>query len=151
MTIKSLFKLAIYKNGRPFFGQVKLEIKESFKGHLIEEKYSGNGFCSQGRFEVISEDGYELWKSAIREGVRYALTKITSQKKFKIIIIEAVGLSTDTNPTIMGYVSSRAILNEIDNSESIIEKNKLEELLYSSWQFGFNGQPDFNQLIIITK
>lgn len=137
MKIKSKYKLAKIKNGKPFYGEIILYIEENTTTHTIIENYDGNGFISQGTIESIPPKGYEDWKQGIKSGIHYGLSKITDNRKFKVTIVECNGFTTDTNPTILAFVASRAILEQIENNESTAEKEQFEELIYSSWNNKF--------------
>ena len=143
------------KNGLPHLGKVSLTLKLTEKGILeIEENYpekKSYGF-SQGQKESIPKEGYNDWKKGIRKGIEYAYSKLTENSGLKITIESAVGLSTDTNPTIIGFSASRAILEKLPNCESKTEPEKLEKIVYSSWNYEYDAIPDFkNESIIGTK
>ena len=143
------------KNGLPHLGKVSLTLKLTEKGILeIEENYPDkkpSGF-SQGQIESIPKEGYNDWKKGIRNGIEYAYGKLTENSGLKITIESAIGLSTDTNPTIIGFSASRAILEKLPNCESKTELEKLEKIVYSSWNYKYDAIPDFkNETIIGTK
>lgn len=142
------FKLFTYQNRLPHFGVIQLGLEPLGEQdeHEIVEEYCGAGFVEEGEPEVLSADGYDKWKEGIRRGVRYALSKLKNPHKFKVTIIKAIGEHDDTNPTIMGFVAARAILNNHDNSESKEERNRLSKLVFTSWLYGFDGMPDFDQM-----
>ena len=142
------------KNGLPHLGKVTLILKLTEKGILeIEENYpekKSKGY-SQGQSEFVPKNGYEDWKKGIINGIEYAYSKLTDNKGLKIIIENAVGLSTDTNPTIIGFSASRAILEKLSNCESETEFEKLERMVFSSWNYQYDSIPDFKNEIIIGK
>jgi hypothetical protein len=143
------------KNGLPHLGKVTLTLKPTEKGVLeIEENYldKNSSGTSQGQIESIPKEGYNYWKKGIRNGIEYADSKLTENSGLKITIESGIGLSTDTNPTIIGFSASRAILEKLPNCESITELEKLEKLVYSSWNYKYDAIPDFiNETIIGTK
>ena len=61
-------------------------------------------------------------------------------------ILESNGLTTDTNPIILAYVSSRAILKEFANNESETDLNKIEEIVFNSWSYEYDTQISFDKL-----
>ncbi|MEL6637861.1 MAG: hypothetical protein AAFR05_14005 [Bacteroidota bacterium] len=148
MKIESKYKLGIVKNGKPFYGEVILEIESlpDSDRHEVVEKYSGKGFKSQGYVESIPPEGYDAWKIGIKTGVEYALKRINDSRKFKVTILESNGLTTDTNPIILAYVSSRAILKEFANNESETDLNKIEEIVFNSWSYEYDTQISFDKL-----
>jgi len=129
MKIESKYKLGRIKGGKPFYGEVNLgiELLSDSKEHIIIEDYDGKGFLSQGYVESIPREGYDSWKKGIKNGIDYGLRMINENRKYRVTIIESKGLTTDTNPIILAYVSSRAILKEIENKESKTDLDKLEK------------------------
>lgn len=150
MKIKSKYRLGVMKNGKPFCGEVILEIESSLDivEHQIIEQYQGEGFLSQGGIEKIPEEGYDSWKQGVKRGIIYGIKKIIDARKLKVTILECSGLTTDTNPIILAFVASRAILKELENKELESELNRLEELVFSSWNFKFDSQLDFDNFAI---
>lgn len=150
--IKSKYKVGKQKNGLPHFGEVHLilDLTENKKLEIVE-KYSGKGFYSQGYEEVIPEKGYDDWKQGIKHGITYAYSKLKNTNGLKVTIEQASGLTTDTNSIILGFVASRAVLNELENIESESELIQLEELVYSSWNYELDSLPNFVELTIDGK
>ena len=143
--IESKYEISKINKGIPFFGRVKLMIQITKNENLeIIEKYNGKGFYSQGYEEIIPNEGYDNWKRGIIKGIEYAYSKLKLNKGIRVSIIEASGLTTDTNPTILGFVASRAILSKLENSESALEKEQLEEYMFSSSNFELQSIPNFN-------
>ncbi len=150
MKIESRHKLGLYKKGKSFFGEVVLEI-EAITGteeHQVFEKYQRVGFQNQGYLESVPQEGYKPWKEGIKKGIAYGLKMLTGERKFKISILETNGLSTDTNPIILAFVASRAVLNKLDHQESKAELEQLEEIVFSSWDYGLFGQIDFDHFTV---
>ncbi|WP_234418277.1 hypothetical protein [Aquimarina aquimarini] len=106
---------------------------------------------SQGQIESIPKEGYNDWKNGIKNGIEYAYEKLTKHKGLKVIIDSAIGLSTDTNPTIIGFAASRAVLEKLSNCESKNELEQLESLVFSSWDYNHDAIPDFINKTIIGK
>ena len=152
--IKSENIIRKVKNGLPHLGKTNLTLILTDKNTLeIEENYpeeKPSGF-SQGQAESISQEGYEDWKQGILNGIEYAYNKLTDNSGLKVIIESAYGLTTDTNPTIIGFSTSRAILDKLANCESQAELELLEEIVYSSWNYEFDAIPDFDNGKIIGK
>ena len=143
--INSVFRFAKYKDKLPYVGVVKLQIEITRENALeIVENYSGEGWIGQGCIESISEKGYKSWKIGIRRGIEYAYYKLKNSDHLKVTIQEAEGMTTDTNPTILAFVASRAILNKLDHFESKEEFQLLENLMYTSWDYELDALPDFH-------
>ena len=152
MKIESKYKLGTLKNGKSFYGEVILQIEllPNSKNHEIIESYNGKGFQSQGYIESIPPKGYNSWKKGIKAGVEYALRMINSNQKFKVTIFKSNGSTTDTNPIILAYVSSRAILKEFENKESKADLDKIETIVFNSWNYKHDSQIDFD-IMAVTK
>ena len=150
MKTTSKHRLGTVKNAQPFFGEVILEIetKPNFEKSQIVEGYQGIGFQSQGYPITVPDKGYDSWKKGIKKGIDYGLKMLSDERKFKITILECTGLVTSTNPIILAFVASRALLNKIDNNESKAELNKLEEAVFSSWNYKPDSQLNFENFII---
>lgn len=142
--MKVEYRFRRIKGGLPFIGVVELHLEElpHAQQHQIIEEYQGAGFTSQGYIESIPAQGYKDWKAGIKKGILYALSKITSPNYYQITIIAAQGLTTDTNPTILAYTASRAILDHLEHQELDEEKAALEEVVFGSWK-NENSLEDF--------
>jgi len=136
--------------GLPYFAEVKLIIENTENKDLeIVEKYKGNGWQAQGYITAISKEGLDDWRTGIVRGIKYAYSKLVLSRGLKVTIIEANGIPvTDTNPTIIGYAASRAILEKMENNESVEERTLIEELVISSWNYEHDAIPNFNKKII---
>ncbi len=120
-----------------------MELLPNSNEHEVIEKYKGTGFQSQGQVESTPKRGYKSWKKGVRLGVDYALSVINDNRKFKVSILALNGLTTDTNPIILAFVASRAILQEFENQESKADLTKIEEIVYNSWNYKYDSQLDF--------
>lgn len=144
----SNYRLAIINEGRLYFGEVSLKIQLSkhLNTHKIIEEYSGEGYLSQGLSESICKVGYQDWKKGVRIGIEYALSMVCNNDNYEITIVSARGLSTDTNPIILSYTSSRALLKMIKHNESKAQHQEFKKIMMHSWNFSANTQIDLDQL-----
>jgi len=110
--------------------------------HRIVEAYAGSGFTSQGYFESVPANGYDSWKAGVREGLKYALSKLDGY--WTVTVEKLEGLSSDTNPTIAGYVAIRALWQKAEYHPEAEETRRLEDMVFGSWRRD-KGQeiPDF--------
>lgn len=128
------YKIAKQHKGKPFLGEIELDlIINETVGLEIVENYQGNGFESQGQIIEVSSKGFIPWKHGIKSGIIYAYDKLCNIRGLIVKIKKTYGLATDTNPTILGYISSRAILDNLANFESDEQKMKIEKILFDSW------------------
>jgi hypothetical protein len=125
------FKWAKVKNGIGYLGIIYLDLKPNDIENEIVEDYSGRGYTSQGNTEEVGGDGYNSWKEGVRNGLKYAFSKVDS--KWTVTIQKLEGLTTDTNPTIAGYVAMRAFWDKCDFNINSTEINQLENFVFSSW------------------
>lgn len=147
--IESTYRIAQYKGGLPHYGEVglRMEVIETHKLEIVE-KYQGEGWVRQGDKEFIPSEGYEPWKQGIQNGIRYAYTKLKHTRGMKVTVVQANGLITDTNPTILAFAASRAILTELENSETEEERKELEQLMFSSWDYPPESIPNLAECVI---
>lgn len=150
--IESRYKVAKYKNGLPHYGEVVLnfELTQTNRLELIEN-YQGSGWICQGYEEIVPDKGYDQWKKGIENGISYAYNKLKNNCGLKVTVIQATGLITDTNPTILAFAASRAILDKLENTESIDDLRELEELMFTSWNYDLDAIPNFEDKLIIGK
>jgi len=150
--IKSENTVKKIKNGLLYFGKVNLTIELTENKKLeIEDNYTEKELTnfSQGQVISITQKGFEFWKRGISAGIEYAYEKLNHKNGLKVIIEKAEGLTTDTNPTIIGFSAYKAILEKLPNSESKNELEELEKLVFSSWQYDFESIPNFKDKKII--
>lgn len=140
------YKWAKFKNGLSSIAIITLEVEQnsSAKNQIIEN-YSGQGFSNQGHIEEVPENGYDSWKTGARKGLEYAFSLIDT---YWIVTINKIeGLSTDTNPTIVGYTVLRAFFDKIDHQLSEKRIEILEDFVLSSWAKSYKEFiPDFFNL-----
>jgi len=150
--IESKHKVAKYKGGLPHYGEVMLHIEVTKSNNLeLIENYQGDGWIRQGYEETVPNKGYDKWKKGIQNGISYAYAQLKNCSGLKVTVIQASGLITDTNPTILGFAASRAVLNKLENSENEEKCKELEHLTFSSWNYDFDSIPDFDKGTILGK
>jgi hypothetical protein len=131
-------------NGASFYAEIGLTITETENGTLeVCENYSGEVFSSQGSLEQIPENGYNDWKKGILAGIEYAFQKLKNNNGLKVTVNQASGLSTETNPVILGFAASRAILKELEHSESDEQLAQIEIYVFGNDGFRQTEIPDF--------
>ena len=140
------FKFLKIKNGLPYFAIVTLEAKEIKSESEIIENYSGAGFTSQGNFESIPKNGYDDWKIAARRGINFVLN--LSNRNWRVTIHSIEGrIATDTNPTIVGYVTILALCTFIGFELDETLKEELDRFVFKSWKEDNSFKiPDFETL-----
>lgn len=121
------------KNGVGSVAMVTLDVEPNlFETNQVLEHFSGQGFISQGHIEEVPENGYDSWKIAARHGLEYAFSLIDTRWTVHIHKIEG-RISTDTNPTIVGYTVLRAFFDKINFQLTEKQIELLEEFVLRSW------------------
>lgn len=153
-TIKSENTVKKIKKGLLYFGKVNLTIHLSNNKNLeVIENYTENKLSNfnQGQIVSITQEGFQFWKRGILAGIEYAYGKLNHKNGLKVVIENAEGLFTDTNPTIIGFSALKAILDKLPNSESKNELEKLEKMLFSSYNYDYEAIPNFIEKTFIGK
>ena len=137
------YRWAKVKNGIPNIAIVHLDSSENLsQQNVINEYYSGKGFIGQGIIEDISSRGYDSWKIGAIKGLEYAFSK--TEKFWTVDLFSIKGMTTDTNPTIVGYTVIRAFFNQIHYNLTPEEIENLENFVSSSWRNQYKELiPDF--------
>ena len=136
-------KVARIKNGFPYFARVVLAIERAATEPQILFSCSGRGgFISQGYIEEVPAIGYDDWKGGARAGISFALA-ISHQTDCRVNVSTIEGLTTDTNPTIVGYAAALAVWRalEFNPGAEIIEK--MESTVFASWRRPLEEIPAF--------
>jgi hypothetical protein len=129
---KTSFRWTKFTNGIGYVAIATLEVEQNPSNqNEIIENYNGHGFTSQGAIEEVSKNGYNSWKIAARDGLAYAFSLIDSYWTVHLNKIE--GITTDTNPTIVGYTVLRAFFDKINFQLTSEQIEKLEEFVLNSW------------------
>lgn len=133
-----------YKNGIGSIAIVTLIVESNkISKNEIREHYSGKGFTSQGNIEEVTENGYESWKIAARNGLEFAFSVLNTFWTVDIIKIEGISF-IDTNPTVVGYTVMRAFFDKINFQLDQEKIDSLEEFVMSSWAAPYQELlPDF--------
>ncbi len=126
-----IYKWIKVRNGITLVGMVDLDIQKNESGeNIIIENYSGDGFTSQGDIESVLEIGYDSWKMGAKNGLEYGFSLVEGH--WTVIIKKIEGLSTDTNPTIIGYTALLAFLNGCEYKINSMETECLEKFVVES-------------------
>jgi hypothetical protein len=115
-----------------YFGKIKMEVTESNSNQieLINVKGWGN------------EKLEKSWIKTCEIGAQYAITKIQN-KKYKIRIIQILGTTIDTNPTIIGTATIFGIWNFLNTQIPDSEIENLTKMTLQSNDKGINEIPDY--------
>jgi hypothetical protein len=126
-------KVARVKNGLPHFAEVALEIDRRPGNAEVSFRCGGTGFIGQGLLEEVPPSGYDDWKAGARAGVELALA-VAEVSGAHVRIDHIAGLTTDTNPTLVGVAAALAVWRALGFSPSEEVVNRLEAIAFASWQ-----------------
>ena len=139
---KADIKFGEYRNGLPHFARVVLSVDTPSEAPGVTFSCSGTGFTAQGSIEEVPAEGYDDWKAGAEKGVVFALSAI-AQSCCRVDIQRIEGLTTDTNPTIVGYVAAKAVWAAIGIHPPAEVDEKLLDLVFSSWEKPHDEIPIF--------
>lgn len=133
------YRLLKFRNGKPFFAIINLEISANENQNEIIEDYIGEGWIRMGDIESIpgknteGKVGYEDWKKAVVKGLEFAFSK--TNKKWSVKIKKVEGrIATDTNPTIVGYATILAFCKQTNLELDFDLNSKIENFTFKSWE-----------------
>lgn len=129
-------------NGLPHFAKVALRLESPTTTPGIEFHCTGIGWVRQGCFEDVPQAGYDDWKAGAGAGVAFALS-VATQSSTRVLIDRITGLTTDTNPTIVGAAAALAVWQALAFSPPPDILQRLEAVVFASWQHPSDHVPDF--------
>lgn len=135
-------RIARYKKGKPYFAKCEVAINFSSEVSSVVVDCNGCGFYSQGYIESFPAKGYDDWKQGAKIGAEFAL--LTAQAvNCHVTITQIEGLTTDTNPTIVGFASILAVWQALEFNPSREMIEKLENQVFESWNKPYDELPIF--------
>ena len=135
-------KFGRVKDGLPHFAHVSLAIERTAGSQEIVFSCSGFGFTSQGYSEEVPAIGYDDWKNGARAGILFAVS-LAGVACCRVDVRRMEGLSTDTNPTIVGYTAALAVWKALGFEPTSEMVEKLEAIVFSSWKKPYDEIPIF--------
>lgn len=131
-----------YHQGLPYVARVTVQVQPDPSGPRILLDCVGTGFSSQGSAEEATTTGCKDWKQGAEAGARHAL-RTAAQEQSLVFILRINGLSTDTNPTIVGAAAMKAVWQALGYSPFSGEVERIEQIVLGSWQQPYDFIPDF--------
>ncbi len=135
-------KLARIHGGRPHFAEVALTLEVSTGATAIDFACTGRGFLGQGHVEEVPDLGYDDWKAGARAGVAHALS-VAELPSARVTITRLAGLSTDTNPTVVGAAAAYALWSAAQFAPPADVVERLEAAVLASGQRPWQEVPRF--------
>ena len=123
------------------FAIVNLDVSPETENKIIEQ-FSGKGWFGQGNIDAISKNGFDNWKTAAKRALEYAFTFTDNYYTVTINSIEGL-IATDTNATVVGYVTILAFFDKIGYTPEKAFTDNLEEFVLSSWKQTHDATPNF--------
>lgn len=135
-------KIARIHNGLLHFAEIELTIRCPAEEMAISFDCHGKGFTSQGYIEVVSAQGYDDWKHGALAGITYALGRC-SDRPCNVTVTYLAGLTTDTNPAIVGGAAIQAIWSALQYEPLAEEQAHVNMIVFQSWEQPSDRVPDF--------
>jgi hypothetical protein len=135
-------KFARHANGLSHFAEVALEIEFVPGSTDIRCDCDGAGFIGQGYLEDVPASGYDSWKAGARAGVAFALA-VAALPPARVTIGRISGLTTDTNPTVVGVAAALALWRAVGFSPSADVVARLDGAALTSWSRDPDEIPTF--------
>ncbi|GHO97456.1 hypothetical protein KSF_075040 [Reticulibacter mediterranei] len=139
--IQSKGKIARVRHGLLHFAEVELTVSSADE-MVVTFDCHGEGFISQGYIEVVPAKGYDDWKHGALAGITYALGKC-SDHPCNVTVTYIAGLTTDTNPSIVGGAAIQAIWSALQYEPTAEEQTHIEKIVFQSFTQPFDHVPDF--------
>jgi hypothetical protein len=108
----------------------------------IEFDCSGRGWLGQGQFEDVPAVGYDNWKAGATAGAAFALATAGIQSA-RIVFTRISGLTTDTNPSVVGAAAALAVWRALNFKPSNEVRARLEKIVFGSWERPVDEVPYF--------
>jgi hypothetical protein len=138
-------KIARIRNGLPYFAFVELTIRDPISEPIIEFECRGKGAgVSQGNIEEVPAGGrsYDDWKQGAFVGITYALARC-AHAPCHVTITRIAGLTSDTNPTIVGGAAIQAAWTALEYSPTPEEQATVDDVVFGSYAYPYDHIPDF--------
>ena len=130
------------QKGRGFAARVTIQIECGANAPYTATALRGEGWIRQGDVEEVPSIGYDDWKQGAIIGAEYALKKAEAMD-CTVIITRIVGMTTDTNPTIVGAAAINAVWQALNYVPEASEQNRLEAIVLNSWEHEPHTLPNF--------
>lgn len=131
------------RGGLGYAGQVTLVLDPRPARPGVEVACHGAGYSSQGTAEEATADGYTAWKAGARAGAAYAL-RCAGLHDHGVRITRIVGMTTDTNPTIIAAAAARAVWRAARFTAPPELLARLEARVLTSWGPDADAVPVFD-------
>lgn len=119
--------------GLLYLAEVALEVELAGEPRATRCASAGSGFVGQGHLEEVPSEGYDHWKAGGRAGVDFAVS-VAALSEARVTIVRIAGLTTDTNPTVVGAAAALALWQAIGFSPPAHVIARLEAAVFASWQ-----------------
>jgi hypothetical protein len=128
--------------GLPYAARVTVRVSEDPTGPAIVLQCSSQPPFPRSDQEDTPAAGYDDWKEGAVVGARYAL-EVAGRTGCRVLIARIMGMTTDTNPTVVGAAAMDAVWQAIGHTPSAAQVRQVEQVVFGSWQQPYNAIPDF--------
>lgn len=135
-------RIARIRNGLLHFARVSLEVRFPAEETAINLVCQGRGFFSQGSLEEVPANGYDDWKQGALAGIAYALAT-SGVGPCQVTVTKIEGLTTDTNPTIVGGAAIQAVWSAVDYQPAREQLEHIDQLVFQSFSHPADHLPMF--------
>lgn len=135
-------RFLVQRGGRGYAAKVTIVLDRTPAQPSIELACTGRGWSSQGTPEEVGAHGYATWKAGACAGVAFAL-RCAGLHTYGVRITRIVGMTTDTNPTIVAAAAARAVWRATDFTPPPALLARFDAQVLASWDSDADALPVF--------
>jgi len=132
----------VQRGGLGYAGQVTILLDPAPARPYVEVACIGAGWIRHGLPEDVGPTGYDDWKAGARAGVAYAMHS-AGLEHCGVRITRIVGMSADTNPTILAAAAARAVWRAAGVTPDPAMLARVVARVFASWERDALALPDF--------
>lgn len=130
-----------YRN-KGYATRVTVQVDPESQEPGVRVDCTGAGWSAQGGLEEVPAAGYDDWKQGAGLGAFYAL-RVVRCPSGHVEVTRIIGLTTDTNPTIVGVAAALAVWQALGVDPPEIDLQRIEHLALTSWDRPADALPSF--------
>lgn len=139
-------RFLVQRAGVGFAAHVTICLERGHVGPAIELACTGpGGWHGQGSLEEVAANGHLSWQAGARLGAAFAL-RIAGLTDARVRITKIVGMTTDTNPTIVAAAAARAVWAAAGFVPAAELLARFEAQVFASWQIDCEALPQLDAL-----
>jgi hypothetical protein len=139
-------RFLVQRGGKGFAARVSIAFERAPGTPRLELACTGPGvWRGQGSLDDVGPHDHLAWQAGARLGAAFAL-RIAGLAGAGVRIIKIVGMTTDTNPTIVAAAAARAVWAAAGFTPPAGLLARFEAQVFSSCQLDWEALPDFDAL-----